>query len=200
MEAMVSFFHLWQINPQFGQNDRFGRSPLSWATEKGHNGIISFIISQRAPLDITQKRIWDAELIPAAIRKLHPSIFKLLPPRQDRSQYIGKNAATLRRPACNQLGVAVAQGYTQAVKTLLDTGAAKDIKDDTGFTPLMLTAEKGDFRRIALSKADASLDWKRQRGWGAAKIASPSGHHLICLLLNLGKRSHEIHGICGSAA
>jgi hypothetical protein len=80
MEVLVSFFHLWQINPQFGQNDRFGRSPLSWATEKGHNGIISFIISQRAPLDITHKGNWDVELISDAIQKLHPSTFKLLPP------------------------------------------------------------------------------------------------------------------------
>lgn len=78
----------------------------------------------------------------------------------------------------------MAEGYTQAVKTLLDTGAAKDIKDDTGFTPLMLTAKKGDFRRIALSKAGASLVWKRQRGWDAAKIASASGHHSLAFYLN----------------
>jgi hypothetical protein len=111
---------------------------------------ISFIISQRAPLDITQKRIWDAELIPAAIRKLHPSIFKLLPPFRSSSRFRREDAATLQRPACNPLGIAVAQGHAQAVKTLLDTGAATDIKDITGFTPLMLAAKKGDFKVVSL--------------------------------------------------
>jgi ankyrin repeat protein len=50
--SIDQFIYLWQLDPQLGQTDRFGRSPLSWAAEKGHNDIISFIISQRAPLDI----------------------------------------------------------------------------------------------------------------------------------------------------
>ncbi|KAF7585487.1 hypothetical protein BBP40_010815 [Aspergillus hancockii] len=176
------FIYLWQLDPQLGQTDQFGRSPLSWAVEKGHNDIISFIIFQRAPLDITHKGNWDAELISDAIQKLHLSTFKLLPPFQVPSQFI-ENAATLQRPACNPLGIAVAQGHAQAVKTLLDAGAATDI---TGFTPLMLAAKKGDFKVVSLLvRAGASLDWKCQRGWDAAKIANASGHHLVAFYLNL---------------
>ncbi|KAH3537845.1 hypothetical protein KXW20_001835, partial [Aspergillus fumigatus] len=53
-------------------------------------------------------------------------------------------------PACNPLGIAVAQGHAQAVKTLLDAGAATDIKDITGFTPLMLAAKRGDLHVVSL--------------------------------------------------
>ncbi|KAH1416823.1 hypothetical protein KXX32_009756 [Aspergillus fumigatus] len=184
--SIDQFIYLWQLDPQLGQTDRFGRSPLSWAAEKGHNDIISFIISQRAPLDITHKGNWDVELISEAIRKLHRSTFKLLPPSRFPSRFRREDAATLRRPACNPLGIAVAQGHTQAAKTLLDAGAATDIKDITGFTPLMLAAKKGDFKVVSLLvRAGASLDCKCQRGWDAAKIASASGHHLVAFYLNL---------------
>jgi ankyrin repeat protein len=136
-------------------------------------------------LDITHKGDWDVELISDAIRKLHPSTFKLIPPFQDPSQFIGENAATLQRPACNPLSIAVAQGHTQAVKVLLDAGAATDFKDNNGFTPLMLAAKKGDFHAVSLLvSADASLDWKCQRRWDAAKLASASGHRYVAFYLN----------------
>jgi ankyrin repeat protein len=184
--SIDQFIYLWQLDPQLGQTDRFGRSPLSWAAEKGHNDIISFIISQRAPLDITHKGNWDVELISDAIRKLHPSTFKLLPPFRSPWQFRREDAATLQRPACNPLGIAVAQGHAQAVKTLLDAGAATDIKDITGFTPLMLAAKRGDLHVVSLLvSAGASLDRKCQRGWDAAKLASASGHRYVAFYLNL---------------
>jgi ankyrin repeat protein len=183
--SIDQFIYLWQLDPQLGQTDRFGRSPLSWAAEKGHNDIISFIISQRAPLDITHKGNWDVELISDAIRKLHPSTFKLLPPFRSPWQFRREDAATLQRPACNPLGIAVAQGHAQAVKTLLDAGAATDIKDITGFTPLMLAAKRGDLHVVSLLvSAGASLDRKCQRGWDAAKLASASGHRYVAFYLN----------------
>ncbi|KAH2039165.1 hypothetical protein KXV74_004358 [Aspergillus fumigatus] len=188
--SIDQFIYLWQLDPQLGQTDRFGRSPLSWAAEKGHNDIISFVVSQRAPLDITHKGNWDVELISDAIRKLHRSTFKLLPPLRfpwqfRREEFRREDAATLQRPACNPLGIAVAQGHTQAVKTLLDAGAATDIKDITGFTPLMLAAKRGDLHVVSLLvSAGASLDRKCQRGWDAAKIASASGHHSLAFYLN----------------
>jgi ankyrin repeat protein len=80
----------------------------------------------------------------------------------------------------------VAQGHAQAVKTLLDAGAATDIKDITGFTPLMLAAKRGDLHIMSLLvSAGASLDRKCQRGWDAAKLVSASGHRYVAFYLNL---------------
>jgi ankyrin repeat protein len=65
-------------------------------------------------------------------------------------------------------------------------GAATDIKDITGFTPLMLVAKRGDLHVVSLLvSAGASLDWKCQRGWDAVKLVSASGYHYIAFYLNL---------------
>ncbi|MEQ1505126.1 MAG: ankyrin repeat domain-containing protein [Myxococcota bacterium] len=78
---------------------------------------------------------------------------------------------------------AVASGNAEIVDLLLRTGARRDPRDEAGYTPLLLAAERGDLRIVrALLKAGA--DRRATVGeWSALGLARRARHHQVFALL-----------------
>ena len=126
--------------------DEWGRTPLSWAAEQGHEAIVKLLVEMGAELESRD----DSGRRPLswAAGEGHEAVVKLL---LDKGAELEFKDEFSRTP----LSQAAAQGHEAVVKLLLEKGAGLDHKDvDNGQTPLSWAAENGheEVVRLLLEK------------------------------------------------
>ncbi|POR37483.1 Uncharacterized protein TPAR_02314 [Tolypocladium paradoxum] len=165
------------ISRNYGDSmDSYGRTPLSYAAEKGHAAVAKLLLDT-GRVDI------DARDIKYATKEAHEAIVELL-------LATGKVDIDARDAKFGQtpLSWAAEQGYAAVVKLLLDTGRVDANVEDIrhGRTPLSWAAERGHEAVVKLllnpGRADADVKdiW---HGRTPLSWATKKGHAAIVKLL-----------------
>ncbi|GAM42216.1 hypothetical protein TCE0_043f15975 [Talaromyces pinophilus] len=106
---------LLEISPDADAKDYFGRTPLSWAAENGHEAVIKLLLDKNADVEVTDG-LGQTPLSQAAINDEYGQ---------------------------TPLSWAAEKGHEAVVKLLLDKNADVDSKDKHGQTPLSWAANHG---------------------------------------------------------
>ncbi|KAF3312506.1 hypothetical protein TWF173_007116 [Orbilia oligospora] len=152
-----------------------GRTPLSWAAEKGHEAVVRLLINVGAEIETK-----DSEgLTPLswAVKKGHQAVLQLL---------INAGAETETKNIYGQtpLSWAAEKGHEAVVRLLIDAGAEIETKDIYGQTPLLRAVENGDKEMVKLLlDAKAEIETKNSKGLTALSLASRGGYEAIVQLL-----------------
>jgi hypothetical protein len=110
--------------------DQYGRTPLSWAAERGHEAVVRLLV-ERDDVEADAKGKYSRTPLSWAAARGHEAVVRLL-------LDTGKVDADLKdKGGRTPLSRAAAGGHEAVVKWLLDTGKVDvDSKDDHGGTPL----------------------------------------------------------------
>jgi len=112
--------------------DKSGRTPLSWAVEKGHEAVVKLLLENGAEPDKNKGRTPPSW----ATKKGHEAVVKLLLEKGAELDAKDKDGRT-------PLSWAAEKSHEAVVKLLLEEGAELEAKDKDGRTPLSWAAEKG---------------------------------------------------------
>jgi ankyrin repeat protein len=119
------------------KDDEYGRTPLSWAAENGHEPVVKLLIEKGADLESKDNEYGRTPLSWAA-ENGHDSVVKLLV--EEGADLESKDNEHGRTP----LSWAAENGHDSMVKLLIEDGADLESKDDEyGRTPLSWAAENG---------------------------------------------------------
>ena len=164
-----------------------GRTPLSWAAEKGHEGIVKLLLRRKDVNPDTPDTMSGRTPLSLAAKNGHEGIVKLLLGRKDvnpdtRDIYYGQTL----------LSWAAENGHEGIVKLLL---GRKDVNPDTrdtmfGQTPLSLAARNGHegIVKLLLGREDVHPDTPdTMSGRTPLSLAAGNGHEAIVKLL-LGRK------------
>ena len=164
-----------------------GRTPLSWAAEKGHEGIVKLLLRRKDVNPDTPDTMSGRTPLSLAAKNGHEGIVKLLLGRKDVNPdtlniYYGQTL----------LSWAAENGHEGIVKLLL---GRKDVNPDTrdtmfGQTPLSLAARNGHegIVKLLLGREDVHPDTPdTMSGRTPLSLAAGNGHEAIVKLL-LGRK------------
>ena len=179
--AMDIFLGGRYINPD--SSSKYGRTPLSWATENGHEGIVKLLLERKDVNPNTQDTRDGQTPLSWAVEKGHEAIVKLLL-EQD-----GINPDTRDIKSGRTLLTWAAQnGYEGVVKLLLER---KDVNPETpdtkyGQTPLIWATQNGygEVVKLLLGQKDVNPNTPdTTRGATPLLLATEKGHEGIVKLL-----------------
>ncbi|PNP60690.1 hypothetical protein FNYG_14580 [Fusarium nygamai] len=204
-----------QLGNDIDCRDDYGRSPLSWAAEKGHEAIVKLLLAT-GKVDVNLKAYGGQTPLSWAAEKGHEAIVKLLLATgkvdvdlqayggqtplswaaEKGHQAIVKLLLATRRVSINSkayggqtpLSWAAEKGHAATVELLLATGKADvDSKDRYGRSPLSWAAEKGheDVIKLLLATGKVDVDSKDQYGRSPIWWAVKKGHKTIIELLQV---------------
>ena len=114
--------------------DDMGRTALFYAAQKGESGLIQFLISHGASIDVRDVYGW----IPLFVANSKETATVLIKAGEDWKMGAVNNHGV---NGMTPLHIAAVKGRAWAVKALLDAGAFVNIRDDSGNTPLLLAAK-----------------------------------------------------------
>jgi ankyrin repeat protein len=190
--------YLLQSKVDVNARDKFGGTALMAAAEGGHENIVKILIGANADVNLKSTDNLTA-LMAAASRGSVPIIKALLAAgaKVDEKDSIGETP----------LFYAVKLARRDAVRVLLDAGADPNIKNtnsvkasNSGYTPLMYTAERGpsgvagDWAGIAKMLIDkgARTNERNNHGFSALSIAQRRGDlTLVSVLQAAGAREER---------
>jgi ankyrin repeat protein len=157
---------------EINQRDCYGRTPMSWAAENGHEATVKQLLDTgRVDVDWKDNDGWTPLAFAAASG--HQAIVKQL-------LDVGKADIDLEdNEGRTPLELAAASGYEAIVKQLLDTGKVNvNSKDDDGRTPLAFAAASGHQAIVKqlLDVGKADVDLKDNDGRTAILLAAMNGH------------------------
>ena len=166
-EVMIA---LLKNRHDLGSKDSNGRTPLSWAAEKG--------------AELESKPDSDQALLSLAAEKKHAAVVK-------QYKYVAKvllksGLEVDFKSSWGQMPLswAVEKGHEAVVKLLLEKGAELDCNDEYGRTPSPLTAEEGHEAVVTLLlKNGAELDSRSSWGQTPLSWAAEKGHEVMVTLL-----------------
>ena len=195
------------------RGDSYGRSPLSWAAERGHKAAVKLLLDTDKVNVDSQDRDCQTPLSYAA-KYGHEAVVKLLldtdkvdVDSQDRDRqtplsYAAENGheAVLKllldtgkvdvdsqdRDRQTPLSYAAVNGHEAAVKLLLDTGKVDvDSQDRYRQTPLLYAAERGHeaVLKLLLDTDKVKFDSKDEFGRTPLSEAARQGHEAVVMLL-----------------
>jgi ankyrin repeat protein len=119
------------------RRDSHGKTPLSWAAERGHEDIVKLLLGM-GKVDIDSQDKNGRTPLSRAVEESHLTITKLL--LDTRKVDVDAKDQSGRTP----LSWAAQGGSEDIVKLLLDTGKVDvDAKDQSGWTPLSWAAKNG---------------------------------------------------------
>jgi ankyrin repeat protein len=173
--------------------DRDGRTPLSYAAEGGHEGVVKLLLKSSADfvrphvslamarlLLVNSKDTSDRTPLLYAARGGHEAVVKLLLTTDQ--AIVNPKDRSGRTP----LLYAVMSGHEAVVKLLLATGQANvNLNDISGRTPLAYAAGSGNEVMVKLLLATGQADVNSGRGSGPTPLSSAamSGHEAVVKLL-----------------
>ena len=170
------------VNPD--SSSSFGRTPLSWAAENGHKGIVKLLLGRR-DVNPDSSNVYGRTPLSWAAENGHEGIVKLLLDRKD----VNPNSST--KSGRTPLSWAAEDGREGVVKLLLER---KDVKPDSssqsGRTPLLWAAHSGreGIVKLLLGREDVNPDTlDAQYGQTPLSWAAENGHEGIVKLL-LGRK------------
>jgi hypothetical protein len=132
-EAMIT---LLENGHDLNSKDSYGRTPLSYAAENGHEAVVKLLLEKGAELETKDKDYGQTPLSWAA-ENGHEAVVKLLLEKGAELETKSNNGRT-------PLSWAAARGHEAVVKLLLEKGAELETKDkDYGQTPLSWAAARG---------------------------------------------------------
>ncbi|RYP62481.1 hypothetical protein DL771_009725 [Monosporascus sp. 5C6A] len=171
-------------NVDADSKDNYGRTPLLWAAENGHEAIIKLLLDT-GEVDADTKDHSSRTPLWWAVENGNKAIVKLL-----------LDTGKVDADAKNKYGEtpllwAAARGHKAIVKLLLDTGKVDaDAKDNSGETPLWRAAVNGHETvvKLLLDTGKVDINSKNNVGWTPLSWAAARGHEAIVkLLLDTGK-------------
>jgi ankyrin repeat protein len=119
------------------KDDFYGRTPLRWAAEKGHEAVVKLLLDKNADIESTNN-FYDQTPLSLAAKNGHEAVVKLL---------LNKNADIESKGdlySQTPLFLAAGNGHEAVVKLLLEKNADIELKDDFyDQTPLSLAAKNG---------------------------------------------------------
>ncbi|KAF7554286.1 hypothetical protein G7Z17_g3000 [Cylindrodendrum hubeiense] len=159
--------------------DSWGRTAISYATEKGHEAILKLLIDKGA--DIESENESGRTPLSWAAENGHDGVVRLL---LDEGVDIESEDEYSRMP----LSWAAENGHEAVIKLLLDKGADAGTWNDYGNTPLLEAAQNGHEAAVKLlldKGADANVT--DNYGWAPLFWAASGGYEaVITLLLDKG--------------
>ncbi|KAH9904348.1 ankyrin repeat-containing domain protein [Xylariomycetidae sp. FL2044] len=176
------------------EDPSYGRTPLSYAAERGSEGIVRLLLQHEVEVNRRCKSpyIWRTPLSFAAERG-HENTARLLLEHGAEAD-IGDGYG--RTP----LSYAAQKGWETIARLLLENGAEADTKKGCGRTPLSYAAEEGhETTARLLLENGAEADTKQYAGRTPLSYAAQEGHETIArLLLENGADVNAPHGYCSS--
>ena len=156
--------------------DSYGRTPLSWAAEKGHEAVAKLLLEKGAELE-TEGSNGRTPLSWAAM-KGHEAVVKLL--LEKGAELETKEGSYGRTP----LSWAAENGHEAVVKLLLEKGAELETEGSNGRTPLSWAAENGHEAVVKLLlEKGAELETEGSYGRTPLSWAAVNGHEAVVKLL-----------------
>ncbi|KIX02772.1 uncharacterized protein Z518_08714 [Rhinocladiella mackenziei CBS 650.93] len=153
----------------------YGRTPLSWASENGHETVTRLLIEKGAAADSTDKDGWTPLLW--ASMNGHEAMVRLL---------IEKGAVvnSTDNSGGTPLSWASMNGHEAVVRLLTEKDAAVNSTDENGWTSLSWASEKGHDAVVRLLiENGAAVDSTNETGWTPLSWASRNGHEAVVRLL-----------------
>ncbi|KAH7175768.1 hypothetical protein EDB81DRAFT_22618 [Dactylonectria macrodidyma] len=124
-----------QVGINIDAKDSDGRTPLSWAAERGDEAVVRLLLDGGAHTEAPDK-IWGWTPLEWAAVKGHEAVVRLLLDRGAHIEAPDKDGST-------PLSGAAAGGHEAVVRLLLDRGAHIEAPDKDGSTPLSWAAANG---------------------------------------------------------
>ncbi|KAK6073153.1 hypothetical protein SCUP515_07016 [Seiridium cupressi] len=179
-------FDEFRSGPCQEEEDSYGRTPLSWAAENGHEAVVQLLLDKNAQVDLADIKYGRTPLSWAA-KNGYKAVVQLLLDKNaqvDTTDNIGRTPlfwAAWRTP----LSWAAENGHKAIVQLLLDKNAQVDTTDNIGRTPLLWAAWYGQEAVVQLllnknAQVDlADIKYRRTPLSWAAK----NGHEAVVQLL-----------------
>ncbi|KAI9774751.1 MAG: hypothetical protein M1839_001618, partial [Geoglossum umbratile] len=167
-----------EYNPDL--QDSYGRTPLSWAAEKGHETVVKLLLAtEKVDLD-SKDFLYERTPLSWVVEKGHEAVVKLLLATEkvdvDSKDFKGQTP----------LSWAAQNGHEAVVKLLLATEKVDvDSKDFKGQTPLSRAAQNGHEAvvKLLLATEKVDVDSKDFKGQTPLSRAAENGHEAVVKLL-----------------
>ncbi|KAM6506306.1 hypothetical protein FSOLCH5_013296 [Fusarium solani] len=178
------------------KDEKYGRTPLSWAAENGHEAIAKLLLAAEKA-DVNSKDNYGRTPLSWAAENGHEAIAKLLLAAEKADVNSKDNYG--RTP----LSWAVENGHETIVKLLLKMEKIDvNSKDEYGRTPLHWAAANGHeaIVKLLLAAEKVDVNSKDEHGWTLLQWAAANGHEAIVKLLLATERvdvnsKDEKHGL-----
>ncbi|KAI9678400.1 MAG: hypothetical protein M1822_008046 [Bathelium mastoideum] len=190
--SVASFFALETVvklllstaNIEVNSMNKDGRTPLSWAAERGHEGIIQLLL-QRSQVDVNSMDKYGQTPLGWAARRGHQSIVQLLL----KTGQVDVNS--MDKYGQTPLGWAARRGHQSIVQLLLEMGRVNiNLKDKDGQTPLVWAIRRGDqgIIQLLLETGRVNINLKDKDGQTPLVWAIKRGRQsIVQLLLKTGQ-------------
>ena len=172
-----------QRSPSTGRHvldgqDKFGNTPLHWASSNGHPAVAHTLLFAGAPIEALDG--YGATALSIAAGNGHAVVAQLLIDHGARLDATDKFDWTPLHGAADN-------GHLEVARVLIAAGAAVDAPDANGSTPLHRPAVHGDTDMITLLlKAGAQVDAANNHGVQALHRAALNGEENVARLLLAG--------------
>jgi len=157
------------------EDTRYGRTPLSWAAENGHEAVVKLLLEKDANTEA--KDTYGRTPLSWIAGNGHEAVVKLL---------LEKDANTEAKDTHGRtpLSWTAGNGHEAVVKLLLEKDANTEAKDTHGRTPLRWTAGNGHEAVVKLLlEKDANTEAKDTYGRTPLSCAASSGYEAVVKLL-----------------
>ncbi|KXX73089.1 Ankyrin repeat domain-containing protein 50 [Madurella mycetomatis] len=173
-ESMVRLT-LGLSNVDIDPKDKGGRTPLSWAAERGHEAVIRLLLGKGA--DTESKDYMGRTPFRWAVERGHEAAIQLLLEK-------GADIESKDNKGWTPLRWAAERGHATVIQLLLEKGADTESKDYMGRTPLSWVAERGHVAAIQLLlEKGADTESKDNRGRTPLSWAAERGNEVVIQLL-----------------
>ena len=156
--------------------DNNGRTPLSWAAEKGHETVVKQLLEKGAKLESKDNNGRTPLLL--AAENGHGTVAKQLLKKGAKLESEDNNGWT-------PLSTAAMKGHEAVVELLLEKGAELESKDNHDNTPLSWAAWNGHeaVAKLLLAKEGVDPDSKNEHGQTPLSVMAENGHEALVKLL-----------------
>ncbi|KAJ9659039.1 hypothetical protein H2198_003328 [Neophaeococcomyces mojaviensis] len=157
--------------------DADGKTPLTWAAEKGHEAVVKLLVENGADLEAKDKKHGRTPLLWAA-EKGHEAVVKLL---LEKGVELEPKDNFGRTP----LSWAAGNGHEAVVKLLLEKGVELESKDNFGQTPLSWAAGNGHEAVVKLLVEKGANIESKDKEYGRTPLlwAAENGHEGVVRLI-----------------